>query len=208
MSKLVLNGHVSPETAYIIESYPYGRLRCQMKCWVETATKGAKKGEQRYVTQTSNPKRDNLVWNKPHFGTYSTMIIMYKNTDNDHIKIAGIHSYGDGAERFFVNQYEFFNQLDSAGQVRFNEAKNLSQAVNRTSWKEWEERYSKIKTKLSKTGDEQNLHERLYIWLTTTDYHILSPELQCCEFARHHPCVCTASRYCPIHELVCIGSHD
>lgn len=39
----VLHGHTSPETAYVVENYPYGGLRCTKRYWVETAAKGPRK---------------------------------------------------------------------------------------------------------------------------------------------------------------------
>ncbi|RDI16406.1 hypothetical protein DFR72_12535 [Lentzea flaviverrucosa] len=44
---------------------------------METAAKGAKKGEQRLVTQTTNPKKPGKVWNKPHRGVYSMFVLLY-----------------------------------------------------------------------------------------------------------------------------------
>lgn len=33
----VLSGHTSPETAYVVDDYPYGfRLRCKIRYWIET----------------------------------------------------------------------------------------------------------------------------------------------------------------------------
>ncbi len=64
-----LSGHATPETAYLVEDYPYGfRLRCQIRFWLEF-----KKGHGfRLVSQTSNPKTEaarglpaGTVWNKP-----------------------------------------------------------------------------------------------------------------------------------------------
>jgi hypothetical protein len=62
-----LKDHTSPETAYIVHDYPYGfKLRCQIRYWIEF-----KKGHGfRFVSQTSNPKRPSLVWNKPKAGIY------------------------------------------------------------------------------------------------------------------------------------------
>lgn len=71
----VLSGHVSPETSYHVESYPYGfTLRCQIRYWIET-----KNGHgQRLVSQTSNPKRtDAVVWNKPKASTYANLMALY-----------------------------------------------------------------------------------------------------------------------------------
>jgi hypothetical protein len=58
----LLSGHTSPETAYVVNDYPYGyTLRCTIRYWLEYQPK---KGF-RLWSQTSNPKRPGLVWNKP-----------------------------------------------------------------------------------------------------------------------------------------------
>ena len=58
----VLHGHTAPQTAFLVNDYPYGfRLHCKMRWWIETADKGAKKGQQRVMTQTTNPKRPGEV---------------------------------------------------------------------------------------------------------------------------------------------------
>ncbi|MBF6060528.1 hypothetical protein IU500_07020 [Nocardia terpenica] len=80
----ILRGHVDKETAVLVDDYPYGRYeRCQIRYWVETATKGAKKGQSRFVRQTTNPKRGDM-WNKPHAGQYSMHVFLVKY-ENDHI---------------------------------------------------------------------------------------------------------------------------
>lgn len=85
----VLHGHVTPDSAYLVDDYPYGRqLRCQIRYWVETADKGAAKGRQRFVYQTTNPKKPGDPWNKPHPGTYNDMVIMFLD-ENEHV-----HSWG------------------------------------------------------------------------------------------------------------------
>ena len=54
----VLYGHVSPDTAFVIEDYPYGRqLRCMMRVWIDgPPDKGLYKGQYRIAQQTTNPK--------------------------------------------------------------------------------------------------------------------------------------------------------
>lgn len=74
----VLSGHTSPESAFVVDDYPYGfRLRCKIRYWIET-----KKGfGQRFVSQTTNPKKAGEFWNKPKAGTYSVLIVMVVNDD-------------------------------------------------------------------------------------------------------------------------------
>jgi hypothetical protein len=47
-----LAGHTSPDTAFVVDDYPYGfRLRTKIRYWIET-----KKGfGQRFCSQTLNP---------------------------------------------------------------------------------------------------------------------------------------------------------
>ena len=67
MTTILPNTHTSPESAYVVDDYPYGfRLRCRIRYWIETDPKHG----CRMVSQTSNPKRPGLVWNKPKASTY------------------------------------------------------------------------------------------------------------------------------------------
>jgi len=58
VSKTILSGHTSPETAYLVEDYSYGfRLRCNNRYRLDCDPKrGA-----RLMSQTSNPKLSGLV---------------------------------------------------------------------------------------------------------------------------------------------------
>ncbi len=87
----VLSGHTSPETAYVVEDYPYGyRLRTTIRYWIET-----KKGfGQRFMSQTVNPKTGR--WNKPKNGTYCDIQVLVKD-DQGHVSSQGLHS-GRGQE--------------------------------------------------------------------------------------------------------------
>jgi hypothetical protein len=91
----ILTGHISPETAYVVDDYPYGfRLRCKMRYWLEYHPKRG----FRLVSQTSNPKRPGLVWNKPKASTYCRFGgCMYLNEAN-HVAWSGLSEYSDGAE--------------------------------------------------------------------------------------------------------------
>lgn len=75
-------GARSPETAVVISDYPYGRrLRCVMRYWLETKTSHG----TRLVSQTNNPKRAGLVWNKPHAGTYTQGAVVLHTDQNAHV---------------------------------------------------------------------------------------------------------------------------
>lgn len=87
-----LSGHVSAETAYVVDDYPYGfRLRCKIRYWLEYAPK---KGF-RFWSQTTNPKRAGEVWNKPKASTYCRFGgVMFLN-DKGHVGWDGIGEYAD-----------------------------------------------------------------------------------------------------------------
>ena len=108
-----LPGHTSPETAYLAYDYPYlacdYRARCVIRYWVETAEKGACRGRQRIVSQTTHRyfshqytdmlekqgqeaadamahKRiaeGTVVWNKPKPSHYWPIAVMY--LDDEHV---------------------------------------------------------------------------------------------------------------------------
>ncbi len=90
----ILSGHVSPDTAYIVDDYPYGfRLRCRVRYWLEcNPTHGV-----RMWTQTSNPKRGG-VWNKPKASTYSRFAGAMYLDEAGHVQHAGLTEYTDGAQ--------------------------------------------------------------------------------------------------------------
>jgi hypothetical protein len=91
----LLSGHTSPETAYLVEDYPYGfRLRCKIRYWLEYK---AKKGF-RFVSQTTNPKRPGEVWNKPKASTYAMFGGAMFLDENGHVQWSGLSAYSDGAE--------------------------------------------------------------------------------------------------------------
>ena len=86
----VLTGHTSPETAHVIADYPFGfRLRCQKRVWIETTKHGS-----RIVSQTTNPKRPGLVWNKPKASTYSNLRVLFVD-DNGHVQNDGLSLYAN-----------------------------------------------------------------------------------------------------------------
>lgn len=91
----ILKGHISPETAYVVDDYPYGfRLRCKIRYWLEyKVNKGF-----RFMSQTTNPKRPDEFWNKPKASTYSRFGGALYLDENEHVQMAGLTEYSDGAE--------------------------------------------------------------------------------------------------------------
>lgn len=75
-------GHTSPETAYVVDDYPWGfRLRTTIRYWIES--KPGKVGGQRFMSQTINPKTG--LWCKPKAGIYYEVIVLYLD-ENKHVK--------------------------------------------------------------------------------------------------------------------------
>ena len=121
----IQHGHHSEETAFIIASYPYGRLRCQKKVWIETV-KG--KGS-RLVEQTQNPK--NNRWNKPHKSTYSTFMFLYIATETGYLHHYSLdfYNYKKMEETFaYINNVIGTDNISDLQKIelRNNAALNLS----------------------------------------------------------------------------------
>lgn len=100
----ILKGHTSPETAYVVNDYPYGfRLRCRIRYWIEY-----RKGHGcRFVSQTTNPKkafdpatdRRPEPWNKPKASTYHRFgATMLRDPENGRISYTGLGIYTDAKE--------------------------------------------------------------------------------------------------------------
>jgi hypothetical protein len=90
----LLHGHTSPETAYVVASYPYSfNLRCTMRYWLEFKPKVG----FRLVSQTSNPKRGN-IWNKPKASTYCKFGGAMFLDEQGHVHWSGLTEYSTGAE--------------------------------------------------------------------------------------------------------------
>lgn len=93
----LLSGHVSPDTAYVVDDYPYGyTLRCKIRYWLEYHPKRG----FRFVSQTTNPKRPGEVWNKPKASTYCRYGGAMFLDDNGHVKFAGLTEYSTGEEAY------------------------------------------------------------------------------------------------------------
>jgi hypothetical protein len=86
-----LYGHTSPETAYLVNDYPYGfRLRCKIRYWLEHD----KKRGWRFCSQTTNPKRGD-TWNKPKASTYVRFAACMCLNEEGHVTWHGVHEYSE-----------------------------------------------------------------------------------------------------------------
>lgn len=91
--RIILKGHVSPETAYLVEDYPYGfRLRCKIRYWLEWKPRLG----FRLMTQTLNPK--NNRWNNAKAATYAKFGAALYLNDEGHVRVSVLTEYCNGAE--------------------------------------------------------------------------------------------------------------
>lgn len=140
----ILRGHVSQETAVLVEDYPYGRLRCKIRYWVERPTKGAGKGQERPVSQTSNPKTGNTWQNKPKAGTYCDRVYLYRDNRNGHIRFAHVSINGpDYLARFIVQG--FYAQLTEEERADLQTLIDADQKYNRRSWTRYRTNLARIR---------------------------------------------------------------
>lgn len=96
----ILRGHSSMETAYVVDDYPYGGLRCQMRFWLETNNRGT-----RLMKQTNNPKRyPAIVWNNPKASTYSAGFAFLYLDENNHVQWIALSNRTD--PHFFTRIWE------------------------------------------------------------------------------------------------------
>ena len=97
----ILKDHASPETAYLVDDYPYGfRLRCKIRYWLEHHQKRG----TRFCSQTTNPKRPGEFWNSPKCSTYAYLAgCMYLNEES-HVTWTGLTEYTTAQES--IDWYE------------------------------------------------------------------------------------------------------
>ena len=150
----LLTGHTSPETAYLVDDYPYGRvLRCSIRYWVETASKGAKKGHQRFVSQTTNPKKPGDPWNKPHGDTYDLMTFMYLNHE-DHVKHLGVGNLAiTPTEDARVRLMGIYEQLPDQRRAFYDALVAMSHKYAEP-WERYEEIVSAMVVHIQTTGED------------------------------------------------------
>lgn len=125
-----LIGHTSPETAYVVDDYPYGfTLRTQIRYWIETK----KNHGQRFVSQTLNPRTGK--WNKPKASTYSEVLVLGLRDDNEYVSCHGLSYYDDApAWESFKSKYQLdefqLGVVDTAIKVKKQYAAKAAELPN------------------------------------------------------------------------------
>lgn len=160
----VLTGHAGPDTAYLVDDYPYGRvLRCQIRYWVDTRATGRSKGDQRFVSQTTNPKRPGTVWNAPKPSTYSAIVAMYLDHIG-HVKSHHISFWIDGAADVRARHKGVYDALTEAQRARYDALLKLSRRANPTTWREWDERVTALAEHMAATGEPPTLVNNVWTY--------------------------------------------
>ena len=135
----LLVGHIDADTAYVVDDYPYGSaLRCRIRYWIDTDTRRGHAGWQRFVSQTTNPRRAGQPWNHPKQSTYAPRTWMYLD-EAGHVQHTGISGYGIephvDAQLRLVGIYD---QLPDPDREVYNELLALSRAFP-DRWDRWED---------------------------------------------------------------------
>lgn len=178
----VLHGHVDQDSAYLVDDYPYGRkLRCEIRYWVDTSLSGAKTGQQRFASQTTNPKRAGLSWNNPHYSTYSSMVVLFLNED-EHVKhwhVDNTHVTPEGDARL-----RLFGVYDQLTEVQREQYEKWLQRSKRYAepWRKWAETLFELAMHLEDNNGEVPVLEnnvwvmpdgqRRYLGMTDTDHAV------------------------------------
>ena len=148
----LLYGHTGPDTAYLVDDYPYGRaLRCRIRYWIDTATRGAKAGQQRFVSQTTNPRRPGQPWNKPHAGTYRLRTWMYLD-GQAHVQHTGISEHGiDPPHDARLRLIGIYDQLTDTDRAIYDQLLAASRRYP-DPWNRWEDTVTFLARYLSTHG--------------------------------------------------------
>lgn len=177
----VLNGHISAETAYLVDDYPYGRvLRCKIRYWIETAEKGAKKGQQRFMSQTTNPKLAGDQWNKPKGGTYSGLVIMYLDAENGHVQGHHVDAWVNPEAHAWALMVGLVEQLDAKTRRTYDALARYSRFAkgNANRWPEFYGKVALLAEHIRTTGSEPELTNGVYTLPTGAMRHIGTPHVK------------------------------
>jgi hypothetical protein len=139
----VLNGHTNAETAYLVPDYPYGyKLRCQI--------------HQRWVSQTTNPKRPGAPWNNPKASTYSPITVMYLD-ENSHVHSYGIPFWVTGEVDTRVRAMGIYDDMAEDQRKRYDVLLAFSRKTNANTWAEWDEKVARLAEHIRDTGADPEI---------------------------------------------------
>lgn len=124
--KQVIYGATSPETAIVVNNYPWGfKLKTSQRYWIETTKHG-----DRFITQTLNPKTN--VWCNPKKSTYAAVKVLTVE-DIDNKKIVSTNSINLGYSDT-KRVAEFESEIDKS-KLNESQLKMICQckAINKTN---------------------------------------------------------------------------
>jgi hypothetical protein len=160
----VLTGHTSPDTAYLVEDYPYGRrLRCKIRYWIETAAKGTARGQQRFMAQTTNPRspEPHDVWNRPKASTYSQIMVMYLD-DIDHVHAWHIPLWIEGTFDARTRAMGIYAGLSSYQRQLYDDMLAFSHKHNSIRWEDYHDRVSTLAEWIATIGMAPTLRNNVW----------------------------------------------
>jgi hypothetical protein len=136
MSKrIILRGHTSPETAYVVNDYPYGsRLRCKIRYWLE---KRHGRG-YRLMSQTSNPKVAGEVWNKPKASNYRLGLCFMFLDERGHVQWTCQNAFTLAGKKFVEFANCWSDQFNDDERLLLVLIEKLSRQINPNSWAEYD----------------------------------------------------------------------
>ena len=109
----------------LVGNYPYGRLRTNIRYWVETTKRG-----DRFCSQTLNPKTNQ--WNKPKKSTYCDVIHLIID-NNGHVAYASC-SYNDD-ESLAKEFFRVFKDLSDIQKERLHAIIGWSKSLENVEFK-------------------------------------------------------------------------
>src|SRR5947207_10922614 len=133
-------GHVDADTAFMVADYPYGRvLRCRIRYWIDTDTRRSDHvGWQRFVSQTTNPRRPGNPWNHPKASTYALRMWMYLD-EVGHVQHTRIGQYGIAPDQDArLRLMRIYDQMPQADRQVYEQLLAASQALPQR-WDRWED---------------------------------------------------------------------
>ena len=136
MSKCkILRGHTSPESAFIVNDYPYGfRLRCKIRYWLE---KRHGRG-YRLMSQTSNPKPAGEIWNQPKASNYCLGLCFMFLNERGHVQWTCRDAFTLAGREFVEFAECWSDQLNDEERSTLALIGKLSRQLNPTSWANWD----------------------------------------------------------------------
>lgn len=150
----VLQGHTDPDSAYQVDDYPYSfKLRCKIRYWIETAEKGPKKGEQRFMSQTTDARRGNTTWNKPKGSTYVMLAVLYLD-DEDKVRWSGAHMHMSPVENARWRLMGIVDQLTENQRKYYDTLVRIAQRSHVTGWNEFTDRVTLLAGHIRDTGED------------------------------------------------------